>query len=90
MCCCRRRNIKISSIHERAPRISYQDHSLTFQELLNIDNAISMHHRNLQVMATEMFNGNSKTNIRVHSCSYNPRRNNTFEKREIALCISRY
>ena len=61
----RRRNIKISSIHERAPRISYQDHSLTFQELLNIDNAISMHHRNLQVMATEMFNGNSKTNIRL-------------------------
>ena len=65
MCRSRRRNIEISSIHERAPRISYQDHSLTFQELLNIDNAISMHHRNLQVMATEMFNGNSKTNIRV-------------------------
>ena len=65
MCRSRRHNIKISSIHERAPRISYQDHSLTFQELLNIDNAISMHHRNLQVMATEMFNGNSKTNIRV-------------------------
>ena len=65
MCRSRRRNIKISSIHERAPRISYQDHSLIFQELLNIDNAISMHHRNLQVMATEMFNRNSKTNIRV-------------------------
>ena len=48
-------NNKINSIHERALRITYQDHISTFQELLNKDNSISIHHRNLQVLATEMF-----------------------------------
>ena len=51
----RRLNNKINSIHERALRITYQDHISTFQELLNKDNSISIHHRNLQVLATEMF-----------------------------------
>ena len=46
---------KINSIHERALRITYQDHISTFQELLNKDNSISIHHRNLQALATEMF-----------------------------------
>ena len=43
----RRLNNKINSIHERALRITYQDHISTFQELLNKDNSISIHHRNL-------------------------------------------
>ena len=90
MCCCRRRNIKISSIHERAPRISYQDHSLTFQELLNIDNAISMHHRNLKLWQRKCLTEILRQTFVSKTSSYNPRRNNTFEKHEIALCISRY
>ena len=51
----KRLNNKINSIHERALRINYQDHISTFQELLNKDNSVSIHHRNLQVLATEMF-----------------------------------
>ena len=51
----RRLNNKINSIHERALRITYQDNMSTFQELLNKDNSLSIHHRNLQVLATEMF-----------------------------------
>ena len=51
----RRLNNKINTIHERALRITYQDNMSTFQELLNKDNSISIHHRNLQVLATEMF-----------------------------------
>ena len=51
----RRLNNKINSIHERALRITYQDNTSTFQELLNKDNSVSIHHRNLQVLATEMF-----------------------------------
>ena len=50
-----RLNNKINSIRERALRITYQDNMSTFQELLNKDNSISIHHRNLQVLATEMF-----------------------------------
>ena len=42
-------NNKINSIHERALRITYQDNALTFQELLNKDNAVLIHQRNLPV-----------------------------------------
>ena len=51
----RRLNNKINSIHERALRITYQDHISTFQELLNKDNSVSIHHRNLQALATDLF-----------------------------------
>ena len=51
----RRLNNKINSIHDRALRITYQDHKSTFQELLNKDDSVSIHHRNFQVLATEMF-----------------------------------
>ena len=60
----RRLNNKISSIHERALRITYQDNASTFQELLNKDNSVSIHHRNGQVL------GNS-----LRSVSRNPKRN---------------
>ena len=48
-------NNKINSIHERALRITCQDNASTFQELLNQGNPISIHHRNLQVSAKEIF-----------------------------------
>ena len=50
-----RLNNKINSINERAQKVTYQDNKSTFQELLNKDNSVSIHHRNLQVLATEMF-----------------------------------
>ena len=70
--------------------ITYQDNTSTFQELLNKDNSVSIHHRNLQVLVTEMF--------KIHRClspeflsetfvskasSYSLRRNDTFEKRKV-------
>ena len=41
----RRLNNKINSIHERALRITYQDNTSTFQELLNKDNYVSIHQK---------------------------------------------
>ena len=85
----RRLNNKINSIHERALRITYQDGKSTFQGLLNKDNSVSIHHRNLQVLTTEMFKihrGLSPEILRETSVSktssYNLRRNHTFEKRK--------
>ena len=52
----RRLNNKINCIHERALRNTNQDHISTFQEMLNKDNYVSIHHRNLEALATEMFN----------------------------------
>ena len=51
----RRPNNKINSAHERALRITYQDHISKFPKLLNKYNSVSVHHRNLQALATEMF-----------------------------------
>ena len=85
-----RLNNKINSIHERALRMTYQDHISTIQELLNKDNAISVHHRNVQVLATEMFKihrGLSPNILReifvvkISSCNF--RRNNTLERQHV-------
>ena len=87
---CRRLNNKINSIHERALRITYQDHIYRFQELLNRENSVSIYHINFQISATEMF--------KIHRCLfpdilreiivlktrlYNLRMNNTFEIRQV-------
>ena len=82
-------NNKINSIHERALRITYQDNTSTFQELLNKDNSLSIHYI-MQVLATEMFKihrGLSPEILREtfvsKTSSYNLRRNDTFEKRKV-------
>ena len=80
----------INSIHERALRITYQDHISIFQLLLNKDNSVSIHHRNLQALATEMFkiqrdlSPDILREIFVPKISlHNLRRNNTFERRQV-------
>ena len=84
-------NNKINSIHERTLRITYQDNTSAFQELLNKDNSVSLHHRNLQFLATEMFKihrGLSPEILREtfvpKTSSYYLRRNDTFEKRKVS------
>ena len=83
-------NNKINSIHETALRITYQDHISIFQELLNKDNSISIHHRNFQVLATGMFKihrGMSPDILREifvpKISSYNLCKNNTFERCQV-------
>ena len=85
----RRLNNKINSMHERALRITY-DNASTFEELLNKDNSVSIHHRNLQVLATEMFKINRGLSPEIlretfvpKTSSYNLRRNHTFKKRKV-------
>ena len=48
-------NSKINRIQERALRIVYNDRTSTFSELLTKDNSVTVHSRNLQVLATEMY-----------------------------------
>ena len=48
-------NHKIHKLHERALRLFYKDEDLTFQELLNKDNSVTIHHKNLQRLAVEMY-----------------------------------
>ena len=55
MCHSRTLNNKINKLHERTLRLVYDDMQTTFEELLNIDKSVTAHHRNLQVLATELY-----------------------------------
>ena len=48
-------NNKINKLHERALRLVYNDHDSSFNELLNMNNSFTIHERNLQKLATEMY-----------------------------------
>ena len=47
-------NNKISRMHERALRLVYQN-NLSFSELLDLDNSVTLHQINLQVLVTEIY-----------------------------------
>ena len=46
-------NNKINRIHERALRLVYQN-NLSFSELLDLDNSVTVHQKNLQALVTEI------------------------------------
>ena len=96
-------NNKINSLHDRALRITYSDRSSSFEDLLKKDNSVSIHHRNIQALATEMFK--VKNNIAPEimkelfapkMSSYGLRNNNSFKRRRVnsvwygSLCLPNY
>ena len=48
-------NNRINRLHERGLRMVYKEYKLTFNELLHKDNSFSIHHRNLQRFAMEIY-----------------------------------
>ena len=48
-------NDKINRIDEQELRIVYCDKTSNFTELLQKDNAVTVHQRNLQVLATDIY-----------------------------------
>ena len=51
----RQLNNRINKTQERALRLVYKDNKLTFDDLLKLDNSVTIHQRNLQILATEIF-----------------------------------
>ena len=75
-------------MYERALRITYGDRSSSFEHLLKKDNSVSIHHRNIQALAIEMFK--VKNNIAPEimkdlfapkMSSYDLRNNDSFKRR---------
>ena len=52
---CRRLNSRVDKLHEMALKIVYRDYASSFTELLEKDNSTTMHNRNIQLLATELF-----------------------------------
>ena len=85
------RNNKINRMHEKCLRIVYNDNTSSYEELLEIDNSVSVDHRNTQILATELYkivNGLSPDIMKDvfllnNSLSYNTRNRRTFHSRPI-------
>ena len=45
----------INKLHERTLWLAYDDRQSTFEKLVNIDKSATIHHMNLQVLATELY-----------------------------------
>ena len=58
-------NNKINKIHERALKFVYQNESLNFEELLKLDNSVTIHHRNIQFLALEMFKAKNQCGTEI-------------------------
>ena len=61
----RKLNHRINSIHDRAPRVTYQAYKSTFLQLLQKDNSVTIHQRNLQVLATEIFKAKNDLSLKI-------------------------
>ena len=55
MCHSRTNNSKTGKLHKRFLRIIYNEKQSSFKELLEEDSSVSIHERNVQILATEMY-----------------------------------
>ena len=83
-------NNKINCIRERALRIRYGDKTSTFQLLLEREHSVSIHHRNLQTLTTEMFKISNKLSLEIvkeifqeRIVPYNLSSSNSFTSRQV-------
>ena len=61
----RKINNRVNSLHERALRVAYRDYNATFSELFSKDKSVAIHHRNLQLLAPEIFKTKNGLNPKI-------------------------
>ena len=88
-------NNRINRLHERGLRIVYKDHNMSFEELLRKDNSFSIHHRNLQKLATEMYKTYNdlspslmKSIFPIRELQYNLRNSNPFQQENVHTVLN--
>ena len=48
-------NNRINNIHEKALRLTHKDKQSSLKQLLEKDHSVTVHHKNLQTLVTEIF-----------------------------------
>ena len=61
-------NNKINRLHKECLRMICNDNTSSFTDLLEIDNSVSVHHRNIQVLATELLMTNGLSPKLISDC----------------------
>ena len=89
MCHGKTLNNRINNIHHRALRIKYQDKKTSFQELLQKDKSVSVHMKNLQYLATEIFNVKSGLSPIIINEVFNFQENERYNLRSGAQLASK-
>ena len=91
MFCSRSLNNRINHLHERALTIVYNDHSSTFEDLLKKDNSVSVHYRNICLLATELYKAKNNLSSQImlelfqrREVNYNIRSQTDFTLRSIS------
>ena len=77
----RENNNKIKHLHERCLRLIYSDKKPSYENLLEKDNSVSMHHKNIQVLAIEMFKVKHKLCPEITRDVFMERTNNQYNLR---------
>ena len=65
--CQRSSNTRINHLHERALRIVFNDNESTFEDLLQKDNSVSIHRKNIRLLCIELYK--VKNNLSTHLMS---------------------
>ena len=84
MCHNRTNNKKITRLHERCLQIIYNDKQSSFIELLEKDNSVSIHRRNLQILAIEMFKASNGLSPVLMNDIFKLRGEQTYNLRELS------
>ena len=79
----RSNNNKIKHLHERCLRIIYNDKQSSYEELLIKDGTVSIRHRNIQTLATEMFKVKNELSPEIICDIFMQRINNHYNLRHI-------
>ena len=82
MCYNRSLNHKINRLHERCLRIIYSDKKSSFDELLDKDESVSIHHQNIQKLGIEMFKVLNGENPQIVNEIFHIRDETSYELRQ--------
>ena len=73
MFCQRSSNTRINHLHERTLRIVCDNNESTFEDLLNKNNSVSIHHKNIPLLGIELYKVKNNLPTYLMSEIFNPR-----------------